>query len=113
MCMDDEKWFSVEEERNMAKMEVLRMQAIEKIGEKDVHGNTGDDGLNVLGRGKSADVGAFKQMRGTCNPKSEHWSPDTEKQNIPASTPGIPEVDTRKIRDDPAVRVHQVQRAAA
>ena len=109
--MDDEKWFSVEEERNMAKAEVLRMQVIERTGEKDVH--TGDEGLNVLGHGKSVDVGAFKQMRGTCNPKSEHWSPDTEKPNIPARTPGIPEVDTRKIRDDPAEKVHRVQQAAA
>ena len=82
--MDDEKWFSVKEERNTAKAEFLRMEAIEKTGEKDVHRNTGDDGLNVLRNGKSADVGAFKQMRGTCNPRSEHWSPNTEKLNIPA-----------------------------
>ena len=136
----------VVEERNMANVEVLRTQAIEKTGEKtvgvprarsedkaadtpvavrrqvcviqtmcekDVYENTGDDVLNVLGRGKSADVGLFKQMRGTCNPKSEHLSPDKEKQNIPARTPGIPEVDTRKIRDDPAERTHRVQQAAA
>ena len=111
--VDDEKWFFVEEERNMAKAEVLTMQVIERTGEKDVYRNTGDDGLNLLGHGKSADVGAFKQMRGTCNPKSEHWSPDTEKPNIPARTPGIPEVDTRKIGDDPAEKVHRVKQAAA
>ena len=133
--MDDERWFSVVEERNIAKLEILRTQAIEKTGEKtlgvprarsedkaadtpvaarrrvsviqtmcekDVYENTGDDGLNVFGRGKFADVGLFKQMRGTCNPKSEHLSPDREKQNTLARTPGIPEVDTRKIRDHPA-----------
>ena len=81
----------------MAKTEVLRMQVIE-TGEKDVHRNTGDDGLNVLGHGKSADVGAFKQMRGTCNPKTEHWSRDTEKSNILAITLGIPELDQENRR---------------
>ena len=46
--VDDEKWFSVKQERNMAKAEFLRMEAIEKTVEKDVHRNTGDDGLNLL-----------------------------------------------------------------
>ena len=52
-------------------------------------------------------------MRGTCNPRSEHWSPNTEKLNIPARIPGIPEVDTRKTGDDPAEKAHRVQQAAA
>ena len=93
--MDDERWFLVAEERNMAKVEVFGTQAIEKANEKtvgvpwaqsedqvfdtpvaarrrvsmiqtmrekDVYENTGDDGLNVFGHGKSADVGLFKQM---------------------------------------------------
>ena len=37
--------FFVKEERNMAKAEVLRMEVIERTGEKDVHRNTGDDGI--------------------------------------------------------------------
>ena len=109
--MDDEKWISVKEERNTAKAEFLRMEVVEKTVEKDVHRNTGDDGLNLLRHGKSADVGAFKQMRGTCNPRSEHWSPNTEKLNIPARIAGIPEVDTRKTGDDPAKKAHRVQQA--
>ena len=78
-----------------------------------MHRNTGDDGLNLLRHGKSADVVALKQMRGTCNPRSEHWSPNTEKLNIPARISEIPEVDTRKTGDDPAETAYRFQQAAA
>ena len=44
---------------------VVRRQVfeIQKMSKKDVHENAGDDGLNVHGRGKSADVELFKQIR--------------------------------------------------
>ena len=63
-------------------------------------------------RGKFADVEIFKQMQETCNPKSEHLSPDKEEQDVLVRIPGKPEVETRKTRVDPAERVHRVQQAA-
>ena len=78
-----------------------------------MHESADDGGPNVFGRGKFADVDFFKQMPETCNPRSEHLTPNKEKRSIPTRIPGKPEVEKRKTRVDPAERVHRVQQAAA
>ena len=83
------------------------------MNEEEIHEGADDGGPNVFGRGTSADVELFKLTQETCNPKSEHLSPNKEKQNVPARIPEKPEVETRKTRVDPAERVHRVQQAAA
>ena len=39
-----------------------------------------------------------------CSPKSKHLSPVKGRLNIPARSPGTPELGTRKTRSDPAWR---------
>ena len=82
---------------------------IQIVNEEEVHESADDGGPNVFGRGNFADDKLFKQMQETCTPKSEHLSPNMEKQSIPTRIPGKPEVETRKTRVDPAERVHRVQ----
>ena len=48
-----------------------------------------------------------------CSPKSEHLSSVNGRLNIPARSPGTPELETRKTRSDTAGEVHRVQQAVA
>ena len=48
-----------------------------------------------------------------CSPESKHLSPVKGRLNIPARSPGTPEVETRKTRNDPAGETHRIQQAAA
>ena len=71
---------------------------IQTVNEEEVHESADHGGPNVFGCGKFAGAEFLKQMQETCNPKSEHLSPNNEKQNILARIPGTPEVETRKTR---------------
>ena len=71
-----------------------QVPVIQTVNEEEVHESADDGGPNVSGRGNFADVELFKQMQETCNPKSEHLSPNVEKQSIPARIPGKPDVET-------------------
>ena len=48
-----------------------------------------------------------------CSPKSKHLSLVKGRLNIFARSPGTPEVETRKTRNDPAGETHRIQQAAA
>ena len=52
-------------------------------------------------------------LRSMCSPKSKHLSPVKGRLNIPARSPGTPELETGKTRNDPAGETHRVQQAAA
>ena len=52
-------------------------------------------------------------LRSMCSPKSKHLSPVNGRLSIPARSPGTPELETRKTRNDPAGETHRIQQAAA
>ena len=52
-------------------------------------------------------------LRSMCSPKSKHLSPVKGRLNIPARSPGTPELETSKTRSDPAGEAHRVQQAVA
>ena len=51
-------------------------------------------------------------LRSMCSPKSKYLSPVEGRLNIPARSPGTPELETRMTRNDPAGETHGVQLAA-
>ena len=52
-------------------------------------------------------------LQSMCSPKSKHLSLVKGRLNIPARSPGTPELETRKTRRDPAGEAHRVQQAVA
>ena len=52
-------------------------------------------------------------LQSMCSPKSKHLSPVEGRLNIPARSPGTPELETRKTMSGPAGEAHRVQQAVA
>ena len=52
-------------------------------------------------------------LQSMCSPKSKHLSPVKGRLNIPARSPGTPELEIRKTRSGPAGEEHRVQQAVA
>ena len=98
--LDDEQWCRVDDETSLEdglKFEETLASGFESetVDEEEECENIGGDGL------KSSTLADLPRLS-MCSPKSKHLSPGKRRLNIPARSPGTPEVGTRKTRNDPA-----------